>query len=378
MSQYQRYCFITEVFDSFASLVRRYQLFFYPSDGSIEIFDIKNQRIFLKRIVNPEVTIKDLYINSDININSRKHKLVEYGDDFTKKVFTEIRSNTYGMIKPDGYLNIGKIIDMIYQGNFTITKLKLCKMSKEMASEFYGEHKGKSFYDFLIDYITSDFIVGMELVKRDAIKEWRSFIGPTNVEKAKLEAPNSIRAIFGNGGKNTVHGSDSAESVAREINIVFNKIQHQPMLTNCACVVIKPHAIKEGNAGKIIDIILSEGFEISSMEMFYLDKINAEEFFEVYKGVLPEYNGMIEHVTTGPVIAMEVRQNDVVPKIRALVGPHDPDIAKNLRPNTIRALFGRDRVYNAVHCTDLLEDGVSEVDYFFNQLVKFNKENMKY
>ena len=85
MSQYQRYCFITEVFDSFASLVRRYQLFFYPSDGSIEIFDIKNQRIFLKRIVNPEVTIKDLYINSDININSRKHKLVEYGDDFTKK-----------------------------------------------------------------------------------------------------------------------------------------------------------------------------------------------------------------------------------------------------------------------------------------------------
>ena len=111
--------------------------------------------------------------------------------------------------------------------------------------------------------------------------------------------------------------------------------------------------------------------------MFYLDKINAEEFFEVYKGVLPEYNAMIEHVTTGPVIAMEVRQNDVVPKIRALVGPHDPDIAKNLRPNTIRALFGRDRVYNAVHCTDLVEDGVSEVDYFFNQLVKFNKANNK-
>ena len=142
------------------------------------------------------------------------------------------------------------------------------------------------------------------------------------------------------------------------------------MCNNCACVVIKPHAIKEGNAGKIIDIILSAGFEISSMQMFYLDKITAEEFFEVYKGVLPEYSEMIEHVTTGPVIALEVREDDVITKIRALVGPHDPDLAKNLRPNTIRALFGTDRVHNAVHCTDLQEDGKLEVDYFFNQLAK--------
>ena len=56
------------------------------------------------------------------------------------------------------------------------------------------------------------------------------------------------------------------------------------------------------------------------------------------------------------------------PKLRALVGPHDPDVAKAIRPNTIRALFGKDRVYNAVHCTDLVEDGPLEVDYLFNKL----------
>ena len=371
MAQHQRFCFITEYFDSFAALVRRYQLFYYPEDGSIEMYDIKNKKIFLKKNVNPEVTLRDLYKGSDINIYSRKHKLIDYGDDYTKKYFEEIRSNNYGMIKPDGYLNIGKIIDLIYNvGGFTITKLKLCKMSKEIAAQFYGEHKGKPFYDFLINYITEDYIVGMELVKKDAIAEWRKFIGPTNVDKAKQEAPNSLRAIFGSGGKNTVHGSDCAESVKRETDIIFNQINHVPMCNNCACVVIKPHAIKEGNAGKIIDIILSAGFEISSMQMFYLDKITAEEFFEVYKGVIPEYSEMIEHVTTGPVIALEVREDDVITKIRALVGPHDPDLAKNLRPNTIRALFGTDRVHNAVHCTDLQEDGKLEVDYFFNQLAK--------
>ena len=179
---------------------------------------------------------------------------------------------------------MGKIIDLIYnKGGFFINKLKLCRMSKENAALFYAEHKGKPFYDFLIDYITSDFIVGMELIKENAIKEWRNFIGPTNVEKAKQEAPQSLRALFGEGGKNTVHGSDSEASVKRECALVFNKIRHEPSLTNCSCLVIKPHAIKDGNAGKIIDIILTEGFEIYSMQMFNIDKIQAEEFSKLIR-----------------------------------------------------------------------------------------------
>ena len=54
-------------------------------------------------------------------------------------------------------------------------------------------------------------------------------------------------------------------------------------------------------------MILQEGFEISSMEMFTLDRPTAEEFFEVYKGVLPEFVGMVEQMTTGPCIVLEVR-----------------------------------------------------------------------
>jgi nucleoside-diphosphate kinase len=93
--------------------------------------------------------MKDLYKGSDINIFSRKHKLIEYGDEYTKEYFEKVRSNTFGMIKPDGYLNIGKIIDMIYNvGGFTITKLKLCRMSLDDAAEFYAEHKGKPFMIF--------------------------------------------------------------------------------------------------------------------------------------------------------------------------------------------------------------------------------------
>jgi len=249
--------------------------------------------------------------------------------------------------------------------------LKMVRMRKEDAYKFYKEHQGKSFYENLTDFMSSDYIVGMELVGRDAILSWRSIIGPTNSEKAREEAPNSIRALFGTDGtKNAVHGSDSNDSANRELNFIFGKegLKQIPKLSNCSCLIIKPHIIQEGHAGKIIDIILSQGFEISCMEMFYLDKSTSEEFFEVYKGVLPEYSAIIDHVSTGPIIAMEVRQDNVVNSLRALVGPHDPEIAKLLRPNTIRAMFGQDRVKNAVHCTDLTDDGVLEVQYFFELL----------
>ena len=135
---------------------------------------------------------------------------------------------------------------------------------------------------------------------------------------------------------------------------------------NCTCAVIKPHIVQEGKAGQVIDMILQEGFEISSMEMFTLDRPTAEEFFEVYKGVLPEFVGMVEHMTTGPCIVLEIRQENAVKAFRELCGPTDPEIAKYLRPNTLRAKFGHSRTINAVHCTDLEEDGLLEVEYFFS------------
>jgi nucleoside-diphosphate kinase len=128
--------------------------------------------------------------------------------------------------------------------------------------------------------------------------------------------------------------------------------------------------VLNGDAGKIIDAILQEGFEISALEMFTIDKPTAEEFFEVYKGVVPEFVAMTEHMTTGPCIVMEVRQENVVKAFRDLAGPLDPEIAKNLRPHTLRARFGVDKVKNAIHCTDLPEDGTLESEYFFSILQK--------
>lgn len=73
----------------------------------------------------------------------------------------------------------------------------------------------------------------------------------------------------------------------------------------------------------------------------------------------------------GPFIAMELADMDganPVEPVRELSGPADPDIARMLRPKSIRAQFGLNKVQNAVHCTDMEEDGPLEVSYFFTIL----------
>jgi len=164
------------------------------------------------------------------------------------------------MIKPCSYTNFGKIIDATQANGFTIQKLKMSRFTKETVAQFYGEHIGKPFFPDLEAFVTSDVVIGMELVGEGAIKGWRQFIGPTNTQTAKAEAPHSIRAIYGTDAtKNAVHGSDALESSARERSFFFGgSATARPMKTtavldNCSLCIIKPHIIRDGLLGQVID-----------------------------------------------------------------------------------------------------------------------------
>lgn len=374
MSADNRYVFIVEWYDTQACLIRTYNLTYHIDDSTIDMYDLKNKRVFLKRTAYDGVNLKDLHIGSIITVYSRQLKVIEYADIFTKNAFESAGEKTFGMIKPDAYLNIGHIISQIYHAGFKINKLKMSKFDPESAGGFYGEHRGKHFYKGLIDFMTSDVVVGMELVAEGAIKGWRELLGPTNTFRAKEEAPDSIRALYGTDGtRNACHGSDAPASAERELEYFFgtgSAMGTTSLQNNCTWAIIKPHIVKTGLAGEVIQMILDEGFEISAMEVFNLDTPTAEEFLEVYRGVFPEFQSIVEEITTGPCIVMEIRQEEVVEAFRKLCGPHDPEIAKALRPNSIRARYGIDRILNAIQCTDLEEDGVSECQYFFDTLQK--------
>lgn len=133
--------------------------------------------------------------------------------------------------------------------------------------------------------------------------------------------------------------------------------------------VVKPHLVAEGAAGLVVDLV-QEQYEVTAGQLFALDRASAAEFYEVYKGVLAagEFNAMVEELTSGPCLALEVADRDgadSVEPFRQLAGPMDPELGRVLRPESLRARFGLDKVRNGVHCTDLAEDGALEVQYFF-------------
>ena len=168
-----RLSFIVEHYDTLAQMIKKYQLFYYPEDCSIEMYDIKNLRIFLKRIVNPEIKSSTLYLGSDITIYSRQYKIIAYADEFTKKALEEIRISTFAMILPPAYMSIGRIIDIIQNNGFAISKLKMNKLSTKEVINYLKIHNTN---EVSAELLGSDYVVGLELVKANAVAELKKIL----------------------------------------------------------------------------------------------------------------------------------------------------------------------------------------------------------
>ena len=126
------------------------------------------------------------------------------------------------LLKPDAVQRglIGDIVSRFEKKGLKIAAMKMLRMTKKKAEDFYSVHKGKPFYSGLVDYITSGPIVGICLNGNDnVITVVRTMMGKTNPAEAEK---GTIRADYGiDIGKNTVHGSDSTENAKKEIPIVF-------------------------------------------------------------------------------------------------------------------------------------------------------------
>lgn len=370
-----RYAFLVEWYDANASLIRKYQLLYYMVDHTIEMSDLKTKRLFLKRSEVEKVKLKDLFLGATVNIFSRHLNVVDYGDEFTRKFLGSVNETTLAIIKPDGMVKMGEILERVTKEGFTLCNARMVQLSREEAAEFYVQHEGKEFFERLMNLMTEGPVLMFAMTGCNVVKKWREILGPTNSVEARRDFPNSIRAQFGtNSTRNACHSSDSPEEAKREMELCFGGKKgfgtSTAKLIGCTLGIIKPHAMGAGLAGKIIQEITRSGLglQISAIQLRCMDKVNSAEFYEVYKGVVNEFNGMVEELTLGPCIAMEITGEDAHAKFRDFVGPSDPEIARHLRSHTLRARFGVDKVKNAVHCTDLPEDGPLEVQYFFHIL----------
>ena len=137
----------------------------------------------------------------------------------------ERMEKTLAIIKPDGVTRnlMGEIIKRIEAHGLRVVALKMFKLQKGEAEQFYAVHRQRPFFSSLTTYMASGVIVAMVLEGKAAIKQFRDLMGATDPQQA---APGTIRSDFGASiEQNTVHGSDSPESAVYEISFFFNRLE---------------------------------------------------------------------------------------------------------------------------------------------------------
>ena len=129
------------------------------------------------------------------------------------------------IIKPDAVKNqhVGKIIGILEEKGLAIINMKMIRLTKELAEDFYEIHRNKPFYEQLVEFMISDPVIVMVLEHDDCVKYIREIIGNTNPEEA---AEGTIRRLFAESMTfNAVHASDSIENAEKEIYYMFGDTQ---------------------------------------------------------------------------------------------------------------------------------------------------------
>ncbi|OYT73553.1 MAG: nucleoside-diphosphate kinase [Chloracidobacterium sp. CP2_5A] len=125
--------------------------------------------------------------------------------------------------------------------------------------------------------------------------------------------------------------------------------------------IVKPDAVRAGNAGHIIQRIADAGFRLRGMRLMHLTRRQAEGFYAVHRE-RPFFGELVDFMCSGPVVVMAIEKEDAVRAWRDLMGPTN---SKDAPKGTIRGDFGTDVGENAAHGSDSPENAASEVAFFF-------------
>jgi len=326
-------CVVVEWFDAQRMQTREFLLKYYRAEQQGEMYDLSARRSFLKKSAVP--VLPDLVVGTEFVLYSRSLKVKAYADDATRQLYSEENAET--RVAVAAAENFGDPLSAVEQKH-TITALRLVQLNGTEAAELAA----------CVDSSSSSF----ELYASE----------------------HKVLALTFRGGPVSVRGVAFAQKGKEEElrHLLFERpLAKWPFATfgkNCALCVIKPHVLRDKRCGAVVKMI-EASFEVGALQLFKLERDQANEFLEVYDGVLSDYFDHVAALCLGPCLAVEIRGDaDVVARFRDACGPWDVDFARDLRPDSIRAKFGANNVDNAVHCTDLPDQGDSEARFFFQLL----------
>lgn len=343
----ETYLFVVEHFDPLPRLKKQYLLKLFVKEMDIEMVDLKSKKLFLKRSPAPEhVKRSDFFIGGRVLIYSRELDIVEYGDGYTRRQLATAMEPVVILAPASTQAMWGTLIETAGAKGMTIAAAKTVLFGPAQINE-----------------------VQASLGSSEGLND------PAGVLVLALAGPDGIAAsngaleASGLAGKVLVTPSSAiAEDLKGMLLGPKADMESSVTLDSCTCCIIKPHAVREGLIGPILTHLSKQSYEISAISTVYFGTEAAQEFLEVYKGVIPEYNDHVVELCGGMSVAIELRAQDAVRTFRQTAGPWDVEMARELRPNTIRGMYGADKVRNVVHCTDLESDAVAECEYVFKLL----------
>ncbi|XP_069047147.1 thioredoxin domain-containing protein 6 isoform X2 [Lepisosteus oculatus] len=254
----------------------------------------------------------------------------------------------------------GEILKTIHESGFQIAMQKELTLTEEQVTEFYKDHAGQEYFPSLIKHMMSGPVLALALTREDAVQHWRKLLGPKTINEAKGKAPDSLRAQFAvdNVPINQLHGSSSPEEAQKNLNFFF-PVEH-------TLAVIKPDAAKE-HRDDIINSIKEAGFCISQVKETKLTKEMAAEFYKDHQGKV-FYDQLVDYMSQGPSVMMILSKENAIEEWRNTIGPVDPDVARQIDPNSLRAQFARSVLENALHGSSSVDHAKKNIRFIFGDI----------
>nr|XP_009451182.3 thioredoxin domain-containing protein 3 isoform X2 [Pan troglodytes]XP_054543441.1 thioredoxin domain-containing protein 3 isoform X2 [Pan troglodytes] len=251
-----------------------------------------------------------------------------------EKTLALLRPNLFHERKDD-------VLRIIKDEDFKILEQRQVVLSEKEAQALCKEYENEDYFNKLIENMTSGPSLALVLLRDNGLQYWKQLLGPRTVEEAIEYFPESLCAQFAMDSLpvNQLYGSDSLETAEREIQHFF------PLQSTLG--LIKPHATSEQRE-QILKMVKEAGFDLTQVKKMFLTPEQIEKIYAKITGK-DFYKDLLEMLSVGPSMVMILTKWNAVAEWRRLMGPTDPEEAKVLSPDSIRAQFGISKLKNIVH-----------------------------
>ncbi|KAM6315241.1 thioredoxin domain-containing protein 3 [Aegotheles albertisi] len=294
------------------------------------------------------------------SVEDASRQLAFFFPNFDKKTDTKVEK-TLALIRPCLLKERrDSIMQKIKDDGFKIAMQKEIILSEAQAHEFYKEHENQDYFPVLLEQMTCGPTLVLALTRENAVSHWRNLLGPKTIEEAKQENPNSLRAQYALDDVpiNQLHGSSTLDEAQKELQFFFPQ-EH-------TLALIKPAAAAK-HKDDIMQKVKDAGFTISKIKEEDLTREMAAQFYKDHEGK-PFFEDLVTCMTEGPSVIMVLTKENAVEEWRELMGPTDPELAKQTSPESIRAQFAQDILSNAVHGSSDKEHALKSIECVFGEI----------